>query len=355
MSQSVYVVHHSQQYNNYQWEKEIAEINSINPDVVLCFCLEEFDVKYLFRNFFPKVSEWAVANNKLVKVLVSNPDNIELFPNVITESTFGFYYAMIGVVHAAIANKQEVTPVLCDKVFTCYNNNPKYERALLIEELAKRHLMQHGLVTFLYPEEVQRSYDSTEFAGWQYHDGTKLVDEYDFELNSRTEFRPDVLPKSYLRGFVDLVSESNVRPSEFFTTEKTAKPIATLKPFICLANPGYHKFLVEEYGLELYDELFDYSFDEETDLTKRISMIADNIEKVVRCYDDDYKLSIYEKLFPKLLINRQRFVDYGSNRNKMMIHTIEHVVTNNYTVYGSDAGLIEVKTLIENYKKENWL
>lgn len=355
MSKSVYVVHHGQQHNDYLWEKEITEINSINPDIVVCLCFEEYDVVYLFRNFFPKVSEWAVSNNKLVKVLVSNPNNVELFPNVVTESTFGFYYCMIGTVQHAIDNQLEVNPKLCDKVYTCYNNNPKFERALLIEELSKRHLMQHGIVTFTRPAFVHNDNDGNKFPGWHYHNGDRLLDEIDFELNACDEYTANELPRSYMRGLIDLVSESNIRPTEFFTTEKTAKPIATLKPFICLANVDYHRFLTEEYGLELYDELFDYSFDKEPNLNKRISMIVDNIERIVEGYTDDFKHSMYETLLPKLLRNRQRFIDYGSRRDKIMIDTIEHAVNNNYNIYGSDVGIDELTKVLGEYKRQNWL
>ena len=43
-------------------------------------------------------------------------------------------------------------------------------------------------------------------------------------------------------------------------TEKILKPLYYKKPFISMASKGYHTFLKKQ-GFYLYDELFDYSFD----------------------------------------------------------------------------------------------
>lgn len=346
---SAYFVHHYQSVNNYDWATEIKEINYINPDVVVCFCLEEWDVKYIFRNLFPKLIEWATANHKIVKVLSSVSDNKQLFPKIFLEKTYGLYDLLQTFTNHIIETNQVVNPIHCHKVFTNYNNIGKYERAMLIEEFARRHLLQHGMVTFLNPNPISNSHTGVVFPGWKYHDGSRLIDEPSIPPNLLD------LPTNYLSSIIDVVSETNVRPDEHYVTEKTVKPIVTLKPFICLSSPGYHRFLTEEFGLELYDELFDYSFDQEHDLHKRISMIVDEIERIVQFYNDDFKFSMYEQLLPKLLRNRERYVDYGKHRENMVIPIIEHIVKNNYTVHGSTDGITAFDIIIEWYKKENWL
>lgn len=348
-----YLVHHSQHKNNYQWDKELSEIEQINPDLVVCFCLEEFDYEFLFYTLMPRLSIWAVENNKLVKLLVPNPDNVEIFPNVYTEKTFGFYKWTISL---AQLNVQETVDYYktSDKIYTCYNHNPKYERAMLVEELAKRHLLQHGIVTFIHPDIVQNSIDH-QFYGWHYHDGSKLIDEEDFALNKTIQYSANYNPKSYLRGLVDIVSESCVLEERFFLTEKTTKPVSSLKPFIALANYEYHtRFLAEEFGLELYDELFDYSFDKEKDIHKRIEKIVDNVENLVQM-DRNTLLSIYESILPKLRRNRERYFNYGMNRNKMMIKTIEKLVTENFELFGDINAIEQYKFICNGYRERGWL
>lgn len=349
MSNSVYFIHHYHAIGNYKWAKELSEIKELNPNIVVCFCLEEWDVEYIFRNLFPSLSDWAVKNKKMVRVLTSVADNRTVLPRIVIEKTFGLYDLAKDLSKTIVETNQVVNPFHCSKVYTNYNNNNKYERAVLLEELARRHLLQHGMVTFLNPEKIQDSFKGDRFEGWKYHNGSKLIDE--------NEFPPETwsLPKTYLAGLIDIVSETSVRPNDHYVTEKTIKPIVTLKPFICLSSPNYHRFLAEEFGLELYDELFDYSFDQEYDLHKRINMIVDELERIVQMYNDEFKMSMYEKLLPKLIRNREKYMDYGNQKEKMVIRTIKHIATQNYSIYGQEAGIGQYEDLIEWYKKENWL
>lgn len=346
----VYALHHRYHVNNYMWEKEIYEIKKIKPNVILCLNIEEFDYLYIFNNFYKEIKDWVLETNTPVKVLVPNPNNHEIYPNIVTESTYGFYIwaaeILSRIINFNINNM--------NKVYICYNNNPKFERALLVDELAKRSLLQHGIVTFKYPTQVAHEHrGSRNFEGWKYHDGTRLYDEEDFELNSLQKFTPNYYPKSYFSGFIDLVTESSCIPNNFFLTEKTMKSIGALKPFICLANPHYHKFLSEEYGLELYDELFDYTFDTVDDLDKRIELIVDNIERIVQIYNSDYRDEIYTKLTPKLLRNKQRMIDYGKNKEKMIPKSFRFMFSDEpYTVHGHTESFMQYKTY---YKAKGWL
>jgi hypothetical protein len=348
---NVYVLYHPHHINDYKWEKEIAEIKQINPDIILCLCMEEFDYIYIFNHFYEGIKDWVLETNTPVKVLVPNPNNHQLYHNIVTESTCG-YYAWAENILLENTFDQDINNVT--KVFTCYNNNPKFERALLVDELVKRFLLQHGVVTFKYPDQVMHEFGGPrEFGGWKYHDGTRLSDEEDFVLNASLEFMPTAYPKSYASGFVDLVTESSCLPNNFFCTEKTVKSVNALRPFICLANPHYHRFLSEEYGLELYDELFDYSFDSVVDLDERILLIVDNIEQLVQNYNTDFRDTVYTALMPKLLRNRQRMIDYGNNKEKMIPKSFKFLFNDApYTVHGHVDPIIGYKGY---YKSKGWL
>lgn len=349
----VYALHHGYYNNGYTWEKEIEEIKSIKPDTIICLCMEEFDYSYIFRVFFDGIREYLRNSNSVVKVLVPNPDNIILFPNIVTESTCGYYPWAEGIFDDQIVKDD----TLIDKVYTCYNNNPKFERAVLVDKLASRHLLQHGIVTFNYPkiENIHAEILSgRKFIKWEYHDGSRLVDEEDFVLNASEQYLPGAYPKSYFRGFFDLVTESCCYPDHFFFTEKTAKSINALKPFICLANPLYHtKFLVEEYGLELYDELFDYSFDTIHDLDKRIELMVSEVERIVQANSMDYRTTMLETIRPKLERNRQRLIDYGLTKEKIVPTSFEFLFKDEpYELYGH---INEVQGYMNCYRNKGWL
>jgi hypothetical protein len=350
----IYILHHSYHVNRYTWEKEIEEIKSVKPDLILCLCLEEFDYSYIYGLFFDGIAEWVNDNNTPVKVLVSSPDKVELYPNIYTESTCGYYAWFEDCLNKPIPTSDMPT----DKVFTCYNNNNKFERAVLVDELARRNLLQHGVVTWKFPDIGQMGFEyrgSRKFQGWKYHDGSRLVDEEDFELNSSEKYFAGAYPNSYFRGFFDLVTESVCYPEQFFCTEKTAKSINALKPFICLANPLYHtKYLVEEYGLELYDELFDYDFDKIHDLDKRIHALVDNVERIAQVYSEQYKDNMLQTIHSKMVRNKQKLTDYGKSKENIVPKSFEFLFNNAvpYTTYGHTHYL---QQYIDYYISKGWL
>tara|TARA_B100000287_G_scaffold370733_1_gene368349 strand:+ start:1153 stop:2043 length:891 start_codon:yes stop_codon:yes gene_type:complete len=68
-------------------------------------------------------------------------------------------------------------------------------------------------------------------------------------------------PMEYWESVIDLVGEPYTHHGAS-VTEKTFKPLFWQKPFLILGGQGIHTFLKNE-GFELYDEIFDYSFDNE--------------------------------------------------------------------------------------------
>ena len=62
-------------------------------------------------------------------------------------------------------------------------------------------------------------------------------------------------------------------------TEKTIKGLFYKKPFLIYSVRGYHKWL-KDNGFELYDELFDYSFDDRDD-SNRIQMYVNECRRIL--------------------------------------------------------------------------
>lgn len=86
------------------------------------------------------------------------------------------------------------------------------------------------------------------------------------------------VPKEYFQSFSQLVIESTSTDA-MFITEKTVVPLLLGKPFLVASCQRFHKCL-QELGFQLYDEIFDYSFDTEPNQTLRFCMIADNFRKL---------------------------------------------------------------------------
>jgi hypothetical protein len=110
------------------------------------------------------------------------------------------------------------------------------------------------------------------------------------------------VPKEYYESFAQLVVESTSTEA-MFITEKTVVPLLYGKPFIVASCKGFHRYL-QELGFQMYDEIFNYDFDQEENQTLRFSMIADNFRKLCNIP--------YEKLVP-LSYKVKDKVEYNKN------------------------------------------
>jgi hypothetical protein len=81
------------------------------------------------------------------------------------------------------------------------------------------------------------------------------------------------VPREYYHSFAQLVPETTTEC--FMITEKTATPIMIGKPFLSVSCAFFHKYL-QDLGFELYDEIFDYSFDTVFDDQSRFEMVVQN-------------------------------------------------------------------------------
>jgi hypothetical protein len=292
--------------------ERVKEIEEINPDVLIALCLEEFDYHYIFSKFFELIKPYLQRTNKKLKLIAPFIDSRPVPDNIEVEDSYGY-------LHWATT-----TPINClktgikfnfnndVKLFTCYNNNVKYQRAILVDQFAKHDLLKDGIVTLIHPE---MRLPNGSIYSYKYHDGRQLKDEEDFVLNSSPNYAAGILPKNYLNGFIDIVSESTYGKGQFFLTEKTAKPIGALKPFLVLGPPNFHKYLNEKYDLEYYTELFDYSFDKEDDVEKRIDGIVQNL---IRLRDTPINklMEIHLAITNKMIRNRINFINIQNDRDR---------------------------------------
>lgn len=97
----------------------------------------------------------------------------------------------------------------------------------------------------------------------------------------------------------------------FFPTEKVFKPIYHCQPFICIAHTNFHNNLKKYLDIELYDEIWDYSFDEEEDYLKRWLMVCDQAKEKIENGID------YNLIKEKLKHNQSILLD--ENRHKKFV------------------------------------
>lgn len=173
--------------------------------------------------------------------------------------------------------------------------------------LAKNELIDKGAIAWrdinhacdnirhTFPEGMTDSmYMGYEYKYWK---PKRMI--LDMDIN--TMFNQETMPLEFNQSFMQLVTESD---TDFtFFSEKTATPILLNKPFLVAANRGFHSRL-REFGFVDYDELFDYSFDNESDMTVRYEGLIENIKRYAS-FDKHQLKKLHDSVFDKLIYNKK--------------------------------------------------
>lgn len=200
---------------------------------------------------------------------------------------------------------------LLTKSYLTYNGRERLHRTQLVDALRQNELWDKGVITYSWQTYCDSNDlpDPDAYPDWMFSDKLKVKDNSDHpDQNFVCSYE---ISQEFLSGFCHVVAETlcegddhDDTSNRMFVTEKTMMPIWFLRPFLILSNPGFHTKLKDHWDIELYDEIFDYSFDSETDRRKRIIGIIKNI-KDLESRQSEWP-ALFEKILPKLKRNRDK-------------------------------------------------
>lgn len=178
--------------------------------------------------------------------------------------------------------------------FLTFNNRVTDYRTMLIDLLCKHEYIDKGVVTY----HLQYPPDQLE---WKYYSGEPIT----IDDSYTTDSDPHSFNEKFIQSFLHIPTESTLDTA--IISEKTANCILCKLPFLTLGPENYHRDLAN-MGFELYTEIFDYSFDKESDLENRIEKLLINVQFVI---DNQHQLNeLYATIEPKLERNRRRALKY---------------------------------------------
>lgn len=208
---------------------------------------------------------------------------------------------------------------------------PRDYRCEIMDILCKENLFEGNAISWFYDE----FYTSYTFKHWK-----PQIMQLDKEFLQTSDQM--CVPEEYYTSFAQLVTEADVDKS-VFVSEKTVIPLLLGKPFAAAAPAGFHETL-KETGFELYDEIFDYSFDKEIDKTKRWTMLIDNFVQLQKESYSNLKL-LANKLKDKILYNQHTMKNFATNLD-IMPDMAKHA----YKIYKSKGIVLDHNAV--NFTKE---
>ena len=183
---------------------------------------------------------------------------------VILNKDFYYFWAYKTVYHSneVVGHNKKI-----NKSFTCLNGKKRQYRSLLVDLFAKKRL-------------IKNNYVSLNLWDWS-------EDDYVFEYRQNKPLYIDGIdetgywntPDCFKDSLFSVVTETYIHDLDF-VTEKTWLPIYHKRPFIILGPEGVNQKL-KNLGFEIFEEYFDYTFDNlsaRTDI--KVKMVVDQIKKV---------------------------------------------------------------------------
>lgn len=140
-------------------------------------------------------------------------------------------------------------------------------------------------------------------------------------------------------SLINLVSETIFGTDLFYLTEKTSKPLLYGQLFLSLGCNNFHNKL-KDIGFQIYDEIFDYSFDTMTGTTK----IENFILQIDKIKDENYN-ELYNIVRDKISYNQKLSFDILKNRNTYTDDISNNFLNKNITIFKDMVNT----NFIENY------
>ena len=193
--------------------------------------------------------------------------------------------------------------------FLCLNRKMHEHREYLLDLFDNLNISQQGLIS--RPE---------HFLGNLDQDYINLI-----KLDT-TEFRQipnDIYglgdPDIWNSFFLNVVTETTTH-TDVFISEKTWKPIIGLRPFVVLGDYSINSKL-QDLGFDTFDDLFGNWWEDSNewkDWRDRTNRLADLLESFFADNTLTQLNTLYEKLKPRLIANRNRFIEFQQeNINKI--------------------------------------
>lgn len=206
-------------------------------------------------------------------------------------------------------------------LFISMNNLPRTHRCYLMDSIKKHKLDTAAALTWYYTD--------TDY-NWKYWTPEQLVLSDKMYINHHKSNQLDdglvpsihSVPLEFFQSYFSVVSESSV--GHCFLTEKTAVPLLLQQPFIVQAACGFHQFLIS-LGFELYDEIFDYSFDTLECANARTDKIIENILNLK--FKDISKVN--DQLTKKAKRNQKRALDIAADKSLVPELVLTHEYSKN--------------------------
>ena len=250
-------------------------------------------------------------NCKIVFEKWKQLNNLNLNIQSIQIDTFIFENMDVFFVNGRLNHDIQFTKKDREKIYVCYNGDPKDYRVRFVEELQKRELFDKGYVSLLTkhnPIVLDRKYVDHS---------NMTTQHYPLEHFENSYF--SMVTESYFRDWGDNKDESYAHVTSM--SEKIFKALL-LNPFLLLGGYGALAHL-KKLGFKTFGELFDEGYDNIVDPKKRFYKVLSELERVCNLGKEKLNDIYYNVMVDKVKFNQNHYINF--NRQKLFLQFLEKI------------------------------
>jgi len=304
------VILYNKDYNNIIDLPFVAKtiLNNKNSNIIF-WAPDEIDTWQRVKAYKDKINKLCASADSTIEFWEGNLLPYKTYKQdritVINWQNFCVHYTLGKY---KIKNEHNKTQQM-QNLFVSLNRSSVLHKCVFIDLLAKHNCIDNNLVT--WHDINNNNYN------FKYFDNQKLILD---DISSGVEIVN--YPDYYCNAFLDLVCESFDNFPDI--SEKTYKAIAAKKPFITIGYKGLYAEL-QNLGFKLYNELFDYEFDNLVSFQDR----AEHVIKQVKNLQNQNLNTLKKQIEQKLEYNYNVLLNLAKTADKQIInfankHTVPH-------------------------------
>ena len=224
------------------------------------------------------------------------------------------FWAMVCDLYFQNYEERDLAVVPGARKYICLNRKPHPHRVVLVENLFAAGVQDCGYISLGLPGDraIVLEEQFTDEQGIRDEYGNLGVDETFVSRHIRNDIFSLGSSTIWNNSLLCLVTETefnNYYPKNFFTSEKTFKPILGMRPFFVYGQAPLREYL-QQQGFDTFEDVFDYStineLTNDPDRQRQYAQVAIRAITQVTDPEQEYKL----RYFGRCQYNKNHFRTY---------------------------------------------
>ena len=184
-------------------------------------------------------------------------------------------------------------------LFMCHNKRMKSHRLAVLAFLKKTNIINDVDWSFMFDSESNVDYnlsptlkEEIEIILKNGNVKSKYEIDHVFKFGDLGDY---ICEDTFRNAYLNITTETNFITEDVHITEKSFKPFFFYQIPLFLSSAFHVKNLKEIYGFDLFEDVVNHDYDNETNFKKRFSLVCDEINRIYNNRDEIKKFIINNK------------------------------------------------------------